>query len=349
MDFISFHLKNYLVHGQHITQFSLFLIITSILFAVFFSFKKTIQHVSKKNKKHSKITQIIYKFSISIKYSFIFILSAKIATNFAIAPKIIEKAISTLFMIGLVLEIMLFIQNTILFTLSKFIANNNDEETTSSSKRAISIIVKIVIWTIAAMLILSNLGFEVSTLVASLGISSIAIAFALQSILADIFSSFSIFIDKPFVENDWIKIDEETSGTIKHIGIKSTRIESVNGEEIVISNHELNTKRIYNYANIKKRRVLFSLCVPHSTSVKKLEQIPASLKSIITKTKKTEFKRSHLKEIGQYGHIFETDYYILESDLVKYMDIREKINYMIIENFAKNKIKLEYPTTHFVK
>jgi len=202
---------------------------------------------------------------------------------------------------------------------------------------------KVVVWILAFVFILSNFGYNITTLLAGLGIGGIAIAFALQNVLSDIFASISIYIDKPFKIGDFIIVGKDM-GTVQKIGIKSTRILTLHGQQLVVSNRELTDTRVNNYEKMKRRRIVFPLSIIYSTPHKKLKKIPSIIKDIVDKTDQATFERTHWKEYGDSALIFEIVYYVESSDFTLYRDINEKINLAIKEKFEKEKIKFAYPT-----
>lgn len=212
---------------------------------------------------------------------------------------------------------------------------------------SISLIVKILIWVVSFLIILSLFGVNISAIVAGLGVGGIAIAFALQNILQDIFSSFSIFIDKPFVVGDMIVIGTDI-GTVERIGIKSTRIKTLQGEELVVSNKELTSTRVHNYKKMIDRRVVFSFQLIYRTNPEKLREVPKIIKEIIENTPSTRFDRAHFKEYGDFSLKFEVVYYVASADYTRYMDIQQAINLAIFEKFAEKNIEFAYPTQNII-
>jgi small-conductance mechanosensitive channel len=208
---------------------------------------------------------------------------------------------------------------------------------------------KIVLWLVAIVLVAANFNYDVSALVASLGIGGIAIAFALQNILTDIFASFSIYFDRPFEIGDFIIIGKDM-GTVRHIGIKSTRLQTLQGEELVISNKELTSARVNNYKQMQKRRIVFAFGVTYETPTKKLKAIPQIVTKIINSIDLAKIDRIHFKEFADFSLNYEVVYYVDTSDYNKYMDVQQAINLKIKEVFEKEKIEMAYPTqTLFVK
>ncbi|MFH1190861.1 MAG: mechanosensitive ion channel domain-containing protein [Candidatus Omnitrophota bacterium] len=203
--------------------------------------------------------------------------------------------------------------------------------------------VKILIWVLAAVILLDNLGYKVSTLIAGLGIGGIAIAIAAQALLKDFFSYFSIVFDQPFKIGDFIIIGD-FMGTVEYIGIKTTRIRSLGGELVIFSNTDLTDSRVRNYRLMEKRRVLFRLGVTYQTSLSQLKEIPGIIEKIVKNTKDTAFDRAHFFSYGDFSLVFEIVYFVLNSDYNKYMNIQQEINFAIKEEFEKRKIEFAYPT-----
>jgi small-conductance mechanosensitive channel len=196
-----------------------------------------------------------------------------------------------------------------------------------------------IIWFIVLVLVLKNLGFNVSTLVTSFGVLSIALAFTIQNILMDIFSYFSIYLDKPFKIGDFIIVGTE-SGTVKKIGLRSTRVLSLKGEELIFSNRKLTENVIHNYRRMVKRRKTFEIKVSQETSLENLNKLLKELKKIVKEEKLTEIERIHFKDIVDSAHVFEAVYYIKSNDYNIYMDVQENINFKIKEFLEKNNIQL---------
>ncbi len=209
--------------------------------------------------------------------------------------------------------------------------------------KSILTVTKVVIWAVALTFLLDNLGFNVSAVVAGLGIGGVAVALAAQTILGDLFNYFVIFFDKPFEEGDFVIVDDYR-GTIEHVGIKSTRIRSAGGEQIVISNSNLTSSRIRNYKRMHERRVSFKIGVVYETPLEQLKKIPVIMKQIIEGAGGARFDRSHFKDFGDFSLNFEVVYNVLTPDYVIYMDIQQKINLAIKEAFEREGIEFAYPT-----
>jgi len=208
---------------------------------------------------------------------------------------------------------------------------------------AVGYAASVVLWSIVLLVVLDNLGFKVTTLLAGLGVGGIAVALALQNILGDVFASLSIILDKPFVIGDSLSVGEHT-GTVQRIGLKTTRMRSLTGEELVFSNNDLLASRIRNYGRMAERRIVFSIGVTYQTPRTQLEKIPRLLREAVEQQEKTRFDRSHLKTFGDFAIVFETVYYIVVPEYAVYMDIQQAINFRIHARFEEEGIEFAYPT-----
>jgi len=214
---------------------------------------------------------------------------------------------------------------------------------------AVSIVARIASWSIVLLLVLDNLGVNVTALVASLGVGGVAVALAVQNILGDLFASFSIVFDKPFGVGDFLIIDKYL-GSVERVGLKTTRLRSLTGEQLVFSNSDLLASRIQNYGRMEERRVDFSIGVTYDTPRSELKRIPQMLQGVIDNQQQTRFDRAHFKSYGDFSLVFEIVYYVISPDYNLYMDIQESINLGIHEQFENEGIEFAYPTqTLFLK
>ncbi|MDX9787973.1 MAG: mechanosensitive ion channel family protein [Desulfobacterales bacterium] len=223
---------------------------------------------------------------------------------------------------------------------SQKLASNAGAVTTLTS---VGFLLRMMIWIILLLIGLDNLGFNITTLIAGLGISGIAVALAIQNVLGDLFASFSIVLDKPFVIGDFIIIDDYM-GTIEHVGLKTTRIRSLSGEQLIFANADMLKSRIRNYRRMYERRVVFSIGVVYQTPHEKISQIPEMIRKAIEKNSKTRFDRAHFKEYGDFALKFEVVYWVHDPDFTLYMDIQQAINLDILKQFGDAGIEFAYPT-----
>jgi small-conductance mechanosensitive channel len=207
----------------------------------------------------------------------------------------------------------------------------------------VQLVVKVCLWSFGLLFILSNLGVNITSLIAGLGSGGIAVALAMQNILGDLFSYFAIYFDKPFVKGDFIIIGPQL-GVVDKIGIKTTRIRALQGEEIIISNSELTSSRIQNFKKMEERRVVFSFRVFYKTPLEKLEKIPQYVRDIVSAQEQVRFDRAHLAAFGESAYVFEIVYYVQSGDYNEYMDIHQNIHFQIIAVFERENIDFAYPT-----
>jgi len=278
---------------------------------------------------------------------FYIVFPAYLGSRYLMLSEDLEKWIGIIFMVAAVYEVIRAIEHMLSFGMKKYIAKTKQTDEYDPHSEAMirvgMIIVRIVLWTVALLLILQNLGFNVSSLIASLGVGGLAVALALQNVLADMFSSFSIYIDKPFEVGDYIVVGEH-SGTVKKIGLKTTRLQALRGEEIVISNQELTSARVQNLKKLKHRRVSFTFGVTYETSEKKIEKIPALVEKIISSVEEAEFKRCHFSAYSPSSLDFETVFTLETSDYNVFMDAQQEIYISLFKAFKKEKISFAYPT-----
>jgi len=201
---------------------------------------------------------------------------------------------------------------------------------------------RFVIWATVLLLILDNLGIEAISLLAGLGVGGIAIALAMQKILGDLFASISIMLEKPFEIGDFVMVGD-IRGTVESIGIKTTRIRSINGEQIVISNSDLLESRVNNFKRMAERRIIFNLNVSNLTSKENIHAITGVVKNIIDSQENVRFDRGHLKGFSPGSIDYEFVYWVKNPDFMVYMDVQQKINLAIIDEFADRKIVMAYP------
>lgn len=208
---------------------------------------------------------------------------------------------------------------------------------------AMGFVGKMVLWAVIALLILQNLGAKVDTLIAGLGVGGIAVALAVQNVLGDLFASLSIVIDKPFLIGDFITVDQ-FSGTVEHVGLKTTRIRSLSGEQLVISNGDLLKSRIRNYKRMEERRAVFLLNVTYGTAHDTLAKIPEIVRAVVQAREHTRFDRAHFKEFGPYALVFEVVYWMTTPEYLAYMDTQQAINLELVRRFKEEGIEFALPT-----
>jgi small-conductance mechanosensitive channel len=236
-----------------------------------------------------------------------------------------------------------FISSTIMFTITYFIKRQERGEEKARQLRGMTVLINIFVWVIGFVFLMDNLGFDISAVIAGLGIGGIAIALAAQTILGDLFSYFVIFFDRPFEVGDFITVQDKI-GTVEYTGIKTTRVRALTGEQLVFSNTDLTNSRIHNFKKMQERRVVFKLGVIYQTTAAQLEEIPKFVREIIEKHQDVRFDRGHFASYGDFSLNFEFVYFVSGSDYVKYMDTQQSINLKIYSEFEKRGIEFAYPT-----
>lgn len=216
-----------------------------------------------------------------------------------------------------------------------------------NAMNGVMIITQIVLWVFGVVFLLGNLGLDIGSILAGLGIGGIAIALAAQNILGDIFAYFSILFDRPYEVGEFLIVGERL-GTVTYIGVKTTRIQSLSGEELSFSNHNMLNEWIHNYSRMEKRRVVFGFNVAYGTPADKLEQIPGIVKEIILAQDKVELDRVHFAQFKEYYLFFEAVYYSMEPGYTEYMDKQQRINLAIYRKLEKMGVQFAFSTTRNV-
>lgn len=277
----------------------------------------------------------------AVKWPLFTVVALKIAFQFIALPSLASKIIDIVILLVITYYATKMVMILLDYGKGQYVKRS--KETDASLLNVLTKIIKGIIWLIAGLLILSNLGYNITSLIAGLGVGGIAIAFALQNILEDIFSSFSIYFDKPFQVGDFIIVGADM-GVVQKIGIKSTRLKTLQGQELVISNKELTAARVNNYKKMEERRVVFKIGVTYDTTDAKAEKIPKIVKDVFKNRKKTRLDRVHFASFGDFALIYEIVYYLNSSDYNVYMDTQQSINLDIKKRFTKEKIEMAFPT-----
>lgn len=255
------------------------------------------------------------------------------------ASRVIEIAFSA----ALAFFIIRLLTTATRYLLENAVRKHEGSEEKVKQMRGVILLIHISIWMIGLLILFSNLGYDVTAIVAGLGVGGIAIALAAQNILGDLFNYFVIFFDRPIEVGDYITLDDK-KGTVEHIGIKTTRLKSLSGEQLVISNSDLSKSRIHNFKRMDRRRIVFSFGVVYETPKEKLAEIPEIIKKILANQPLTTLDRSHFASFGNFSLNFETVYFVESNDYNVYMDIQQKVNLAIVEEFAKHGIAFAFPT-----
>ncbi|MBS3732219.1 MAG: mechanosensitive ion channel family protein [Desulfobacterales bacterium] len=279
-----------------------------------------------------------------IKPYVLFIAALYPASLFLDLPLRAKAAVASAAFIALALQVGIWGNYIVSAGIRRYVAKKAEEEPVSESGVTVmSLMGRAILWVFIPLVILQNIGVNVTTLIASLGVAGIAIGLATQNILGDLFAALSILLDKPFEVGHFIIVGDHL-GTVEKIGLKTTRIRSLSGELLIFVNNDLLQSRIRNFTHFQERRVAFTFGVRYDTPAGNLKKIMDMVQHINENTENTRFDRAHFKSFADFSLVFEVVYYVLSPDYRIYMDIQEKINMGIFEAFENEGIGFAFPT-----
>ncbi len=272
------------------------------------------------------------------------VVSLYIAVSSLVLPEAVRSLIKYAAVLVVTIRAILLFQEIIQYSVNKTLLKRIGSDNPSSQALVKSVVwvIKWGLWVLGAVFILDNLGVNITSLIAGIGIGGVAVAMASQAVLGDAFSALSIYLDKPFEIGDFIIIDD-CMGTVQHIGLKTTRILSLSGEQLILSNSDLTKGRVKNYKRMQSRRIAFKVGVTYQTPLKLVERIPQIIQNILEKAE-VKMDRVHFQSFGDSALVYEIVYYVLSSDYNVYMDKQQTINLAIMREFEKERIEFAYPT-----
>ena len=273
----------------------------------------------------------------------LYILLVYAGVKFLTIPEKLMNVITSAVWICVMFFLLRAITSAIKLLVYHHLGKKEDSEVRKKQARGLLVILNIVIWVLGFVFLLGNLGYNITTLIAGMGIGGIAIALAAQTILGDLFSYFIIFFDRPFEIGDFVNVGDK-SGNIEYIGLKTTRIRSISGEQIVFSNKDLTDSRLHNFGRMQRRRVKFEFGVTFNATAEQLKSIPIIVKAIIEKQEDIEFDRGHFKNFGASSLDFEFIYYVQSSEYSIYMDRQQAILVEVYEKFTAENIEFAFPS-----
>lgn len=277
---------------------------------------------------------------------FLIMLSARLVTAGLSAPGTWSRLIGFLFTISVAIQGALWAR-TFLKALLQRRAIGEEDAAVSSAMGVLTVLINVVVWTLTAIILLDNLGVNVTALMAGLGIGGIAIGLAAQGIFSDLFAALSILLDKPFKQGETIQVGGPTGvvGTVENIGMKTTRLRAQSGEVVVMSNTFLLGQQINNFADYTRRRVEMKIDVIYQTTPELLKKLPGELKAIIKTRPICEYERASLVSLMPHAIQFELVYFVNDPGMMTALDERQVINLAILQRFTELGIDLAYPTT----
>jgi len=332
------------IFGQTVVSIGLFIGFLILGWVVYHIFQRYFSRWAKKTK--TKLDdEVLKNIKKPIYFLVVLVGSYYALNNFSILNQY-SGALAFIFIIAEILLITFIITRVVNVVIAWYAERRSKEKMSEHILFVFKKIINFIIYMFAFLIILYVLKIDLSGAVVGLGVGGIAIAFALQNVLSDAFSAFSIYFDKPFEIGDFIIVGEY-SGTVKKIGMKSTRVLLLQGEELVLANSELTKASVRNFKKMKKRRISFSFGVTYGTPTKKLKKIPGIIKDIISSDKLEyvdRLDRVHFSEFGDFSLNFDIIYYMKTQDYVKYKDTQQEINFAIKEAFEKEGIEMAFPT-----
>lgn len=330
-------------------------LVSFLLFLLFLTVFKIFQKIVLKKlesfseKTETELDETLVEAIKKIKPSFYLFVSLYLAVKFLNIPSIAIQVLDGALIAFVVYQIIISLHIIIDYFIERHFIKEKDEGTKSAIIN-LGKIGKAFLWAFGILLVVSNFGINVTSLIAGLGIGGLAIAIAMQNILSDLFSSFVIHFDKPFTPGDFIIVGDYM-GVVDKVGIKTTRIKALQGEEIVISNNELVQSRIQNFKKMKERRVVFNFGVEYGTPTKKLKSISKIVEELVNKEELVRLDRVHFTKFGESSLDFEVAYYILSGDYTEFMDAHQSILLQVKESLEKEKVSMAFPTrtVHLIK
>ncbi len=275
-----------------------------------------------------------------------FLLAASLfaATQVLKLPADVQNFFNSAFIAILLLQAALWGNYLLDAVIARYVERRPDYDPAAAmTVSAVGVLARIGLWSLAVILVLANFGVDVTALIAGLGIGGIAVALAAQNILGDLFASLSIVLDKPFVVGDFIIVGD-FMGSVERVGVKTTRVRSLSGEQLVFANNDLLQSRIRNYKRMQERRIVFSLGVTYDTPHEKLASLPGMIQQVVADQEQTRFDRAHFQSYGDSALVFEVVYYVLVPDYNVYMDIQQAINLEIYRRCEQQDISFAFPS-----
>ncbi len=275
-----------------------------------------------------------------VKTWFLIVVAVSVASRWLELSPLAAKNLDRILTFSLIFQVALIADS---FVTAERIARMRGNSVNPVALNLLMLILKTLLWVTVLLLCLDNLGVQITALIAGLGVGGIAIALAVQNILGDLFGSLTIALDKPFEVGDAIALDS-FSGTVERVGIKTTRIRSVTGEELVFSNGDLLKSRIRNFRRMRERRVVLKFGLVYETSPEKLERANELVRHAIEKSPQVRFDRCHLSGLGAYSLDFEAIYWMKTPEYAVFMDAQQAILLEILKSFAAEGLDFAYPT-----
>ncbi|THD02025.1 hypothetical protein B1810_16135 [Panacagrimonas perspica] len=259
------------------------------------------------------------------------------------APRV-ERMLEILFTVGFAIQVGLWLSVALDAFFERYRRRNQTDTGVVTAITAMGFAARALLWSLLLLLALDNLGVDITAMVAGLGIGGIAVALAVQNILGDLFASVSIIVDRPFVVGDFIIVDDDYMGTVEHVGLKTTHVRSLGGEQIVFANNDLLKTRVRNYKRMYERRIVFTFGIDYATPPDDVQWVAEFLREQISKMENVRLERAHFFKFGESSLDYEVAYWVKSPDYGVYMDIQQNLNLRLMQALAARKIPFAYPT-----
>ncbi|MFW5702947.1 MAG: mechanosensitive ion channel family protein [Candidatus Dojkabacteria bacterium] len=294
----------------------------------------------------SKLDDLVVKITKSFGWPLYIAIAAMVSTSLVAVNQTILEIIDVVSLVIVSIYIVIALQEVINYFVVRMVQKNAGSDTKQDPAiiQFMGTVGKIILWVLAIIFLIQNLGYDVTALVGGLGVAGIAVAFALQNVLGDLFSFISIYFDRPFQVGDFVVLQNGNMGTVEKVGIKSTRIRTLSGEELVVANTELTSAQLRNYSDLERRRVLMNIGVVYGTPLKKLQKVNEIVEKAVGSQELADFGRSHFHEFGDFSLNFEVVFHVNCKEYKAYMDVLQEINFEIVKGFEKEKIDMAFPT-----
>ncbi|MFA6583851.1 MAG: mechanosensitive ion channel family protein [Elusimicrobiaceae bacterium] len=338
-------LSNYTLYGNSAHHWLYFFIMLLITVGALKLFKSSVIAYLKKlaENTETELDDFLLELFEKRVYPYFYFMVFYFCTRYLeLTPSLLHK-LNVAAKVALMLMVISVIAGIVTYMCKSRISKTRTGNSNKKEFSGIITLVNIVIWGFGAILILDNLGVKVSTVVAGMGIGGVAVALASQTMLKDLFSYFAILFDRPFEVGDFV-VAGEHSGTIEYIGIKTTRIRSLGGEEIVCANSSMVENTLHNYKRMARRRAVIKFSVAYETPVETLKQLPLIIRKIVETVPGITFDRAHLSEYGAFSLNYEVVYYVEDADYTSHMDKQQEIILRVKEDFLKLGVVFPYPT-----
>jgi len=296
---------------------------------------------------HPTAVRLVFYLLGKTKQFFVLALALAAGEDVLSFPPRAQHAVSTVVLIVFLVQVGLWAARAVRFYIEVKTQERGADSLFAGSLEVIHFVAGLIIWSLVTLVALENFGVNITALLAGLGVGGVAVALALQNVLGDLFASLSIALDKPFVVGDFLTIDA-FSGTVERIGIKSTRLRSEAGEQIILSNADILKSRVRNYGRAPEQRALATIRVDYATPGETLRRIPTLLERIVREHEHARFERCHLKTLADTCLQFELSYFVQQPKLHPLLDLQQAVNLRILEEFQRLGIAFAYPVQRVI-